>query len=207
MVKVSTLDREETRKKIINASREIFYEYGFKDAQVKDIAKASGIGTSTLYGYFPSKLELFISAYFVTFDEEDIDDVIIEKELKNGLIDGLYNIMIRTVKISTKHEMILIKNFFLSGLLESMKENTSKLFCKNRNIKINLLLKIFEVYERTHVKMVPFSVLHLCERILNSFTMTIFESIILDSVDLEMIKDRVVEDLRVVLIGKYPEII
>lgn len=49
---------EETRKKIIETSKELFIEKGYFDTQMTDIANATSIGRKTLYRYFHDKSEL-----------------------------------------------------------------------------------------------------------------------------------------------------
>jgi AcrR family transcriptional regulator len=50
-------DARRNRKRIIEASRELFAEHGF-DAQVDDIARAAGVGVGTVYRHFPNKCDL-----------------------------------------------------------------------------------------------------------------------------------------------------
>jgi AcrR family transcriptional regulator len=46
---------EERRKEILDAALRLFAERGFNDTTVGDIAAAAGMGTGTVYLYFPSK--------------------------------------------------------------------------------------------------------------------------------------------------------
>jgi len=48
---------------IFNSGRELFYSKGFKETNVSDIAKMSGIGVGTFYNYFSSKEELFLEIF------------------------------------------------------------------------------------------------------------------------------------------------
>jgi AcrR family transcriptional regulator len=50
-------DARRNRKRIIEASRDLFAEHGF-DAQVDDIARAAGVGVGTVYRHFPNKCDL-----------------------------------------------------------------------------------------------------------------------------------------------------
>lgn len=205
MAKISNAERIENKKRILEASREVFKVQGFKDTQMKEIALMANVGTSTLYGYFPSKLDLFIEAFFESSDQSFISDQIIEEKLKDGLIEGILDIMIMTVKIDTKEDFELIKSFFLYSLLENIKKNHSEEFLGNRNRKVGLLSRIFEVYERKHLKLVPFSVAAVCERVLNSFTTNLIKGILLGVSDVEVIKAEVRKDLTMVFKGKYKE--
>ena len=44
-----------TRKRILDASRELFNRVGFDAATTRDIAQAATIATGTLFNYFPTK--------------------------------------------------------------------------------------------------------------------------------------------------------
>lgn len=48
-----------TRRRIVEASLELFAEYGFFNTSVDAIAKSAGVSRATLYQYFPSKDQIF----------------------------------------------------------------------------------------------------------------------------------------------------
>jgi AcrR family transcriptional regulator len=50
-------DARRNRKRILEASRELFAEHGF-DAQIDDIARAAGVGVGTVYRHFPNKADM-----------------------------------------------------------------------------------------------------------------------------------------------------
>ena len=70
------------RKEIFDASVHLFLEQGFNETSMREIAKAAGMGKSTLYDYFKSKDEILI-LYF----EDEIQKItgkakkIIEQDL------------------------------------------------------------------------------------------------------------------------------
>lgn len=49
------------RKEIFHASVHLFLSKGFNETSMREIAKAAGIGKSTLYDYFPSKDDILLS--------------------------------------------------------------------------------------------------------------------------------------------------
>ncbi|GLY31555.1 hypothetical protein Kisp02_49200 [Kineosporia sp. NBRC 101731] len=49
-----------TREMIIDTALSLFLEHGYEATKMEDIAEAAGIGTSTLYRYFPTKDLLII---------------------------------------------------------------------------------------------------------------------------------------------------
>lgn len=54
---------KDTKSILFNCGKELFSRNGFKDTNVSDITKTSGIGTGTFYNYFSSKEELFMEIY------------------------------------------------------------------------------------------------------------------------------------------------
>lgn len=55
---MSTLDKD-IRKAIINTSKELFSQFGFKKTTMDDIARATHKAKSSLYHYFKSKEQIF----------------------------------------------------------------------------------------------------------------------------------------------------
>lgn len=56
-------EQQRRRKEIFDASVHLFLEKGFNETSMREIAKAAGMGKSTLYDYFASKDEILVS-YF-----------------------------------------------------------------------------------------------------------------------------------------------
>jgi len=51
--------KQRTRKRLIDAARELFNEQGFYDSKLSDIAPRAGLATGTFYIHFSSKEEVF----------------------------------------------------------------------------------------------------------------------------------------------------
>ena len=62
-MRISTQAREQNRVRILACARELFLERGYGATTTRDLARAAGIASGTLFNYFPSKeslaLELF----------------------------------------------------------------------------------------------------------------------------------------------------
>lgn len=54
-------ENRERRQRILQAARDIFAEQGFRDAEVKSIANAAGVGKATIYKHFDSKDEILLT--------------------------------------------------------------------------------------------------------------------------------------------------
>jgi AcrR family transcriptional regulator len=53
------VDSEQKRRDILDAALRVFTEQGYKTANLQRVARAAGMGKSTLYHYFDTKEELF----------------------------------------------------------------------------------------------------------------------------------------------------
>lgn len=54
-MRVTAEAKESTRRKILEAAQELFRTTGFESTTTRDIARAAGIATGTLFNYFPTK--------------------------------------------------------------------------------------------------------------------------------------------------------
>lgn len=54
-----TLKKNKNRESIIKIARIVFTKYGYEKTRMEQIAKASGLGKSSVYYYFPSKERIF----------------------------------------------------------------------------------------------------------------------------------------------------
>ncbi len=74
---LSAEDQNQRRHAVFAASVSLFLEKGFRETSMQEIARAAGMGTSTLYDYFKSKDEILIS-----FVEDAIYDLtVLVKEI------------------------------------------------------------------------------------------------------------------------------
>ena len=56
------IQKEETRKIILDSSRELFNELGFDKTSTRAIATRAGVGVGTVFSHFPDKSSLLIAA-------------------------------------------------------------------------------------------------------------------------------------------------
>jgi AcrR family transcriptional regulator len=61
------LSPDETRAKILDAAKKLFLEEGLEALTMRRIAKAAGMATMTLYGYFPNKVALVRGVWTLAF--------------------------------------------------------------------------------------------------------------------------------------------
>ena len=52
---------QESRRKILESAREIFFRDGFEAANLDEVAQSAGIAKGTIYRHFESKAELYVA--------------------------------------------------------------------------------------------------------------------------------------------------
>lgn len=69
---------EEKKQEIYKAATQVFFEKGYSDTTLGDIAKASKVGRSTIYQYFRNKEEIFHEVSISFFSElvSSLDEII-----------------------------------------------------------------------------------------------------------------------------------
>jgi AcrR family transcriptional regulator len=53
--------KAQSRRRILEAAREVFFRDGFMAANLDDVARGAGVAKGTLYRYFDSKAELYVA--------------------------------------------------------------------------------------------------------------------------------------------------
>ena len=63
--------KKKTREDIVSAAQEAFMSGGYSGVSMEEIAEKAGIGVGTLYNYFQSKADIFISIMYSDFKLRD----------------------------------------------------------------------------------------------------------------------------------------
>jgi AcrR family transcriptional regulator len=58
---VTRTKSEESRRRILDAAREVFFNAGFEAANLDEVAGLAGVAKGTIYRYFESKAELYVA--------------------------------------------------------------------------------------------------------------------------------------------------
>ena len=108
-------EQQRRRKEIFDASVHLFLEKGFTETSMREIAKAAGVGKSTLYDYYKSKDEIMVS-YF----EEEIKVITVRAE---EIIQGNSTIAEKLRKVMRMHLGYLVdsRHTFLKLSLEAQR--------------------------------------------------------------------------------------
>jgi AcrR family transcriptional regulator len=98
------------REKIVDAGIEFFFQNGFADTRVRDLAKAAGVAKSTVYHYFKSKEEI-LDGVLERYSKEFVDEAIREMRKCNGtLLDKFLSDYRYTTRLGEDCGLTLIRN-------------------------------------------------------------------------------------------------
>lgn len=100
-------DARRNEKSLLNAAAEVFVSSGV-EAPIRDIAKAAGVGTATIYRHFPTRAELIIAVYRHQVDALAEDGPRLLRETDNAY-DALWTWVDRFVDfLVTKHGLAAV---------------------------------------------------------------------------------------------------
>ena len=107
--------QQRRRKEIFDASVHLFLEKGFHETSMREIAKAAGVGKSTLYDYFKSKDEILVS-YF----EDEIQKITTKAQ---NIAQQDLSVSEKLAQIMEFHLRYLVDNklFYLKLTLEAQR--------------------------------------------------------------------------------------
>ncbi|MDD3367067.1 MAG: TetR/AcrR family transcriptional regulator [Sphaerochaetaceae bacterium] len=142
--------------RIFLSAKELFYEKGYEQANMKEIAKRADLAVGTLYNYFPNKNELYFSvlekSWNGTFEKLDQlqDNILSEKERLRSSIALIYEEVVdrKCMGVQVRKVKDLTGNTSIKNIEKKILCNTKAIF---KNIKIK---KQFENDEHMLEKLV-----------------------------------------------------
>ena len=109
------VDKEQKRRDIAEASKELLLEKGIKNINVADIAKAAGVGKGTIYEYFDNKEDIVFEIMCSFLDEykREVDaflqsDISTKEKLYRFLYGKFERFNLRQVNIFLEFTAILL---------------------------------------------------------------------------------------------------
>ena len=109
---------EETHTRIVASARRIFAEHGYANTQNRRIAEAADVTTSTLYHYFTSKLDLYVSVFRASERELAETYTIASREV--GIAAQLDAMFAGSLVLHARDESLLV---FLAGTAREMRSH------------------------------------------------------------------------------------
>ncbi|RKY95393.1 MAG: hypothetical protein DRQ06_03760 [Candidatus Hydrothermota bacterium] len=102
---------QSTRDIILKAAKELFAERGYYSTTVDDVAERAGVAKGSIYTYFNSKYELFVTALL-----QDFEEIVRKIDEKVGNIDRIEERIFRGVDIYLDYfegNLFFFKSLFL----------------------------------------------------------------------------------------------
>ena len=202
MAKITAKEKEQTRERILIASRKVFRETGFSKTQIKFIAKEAGVGVSTIYGYYPSKGELFVSAFIDLYMTQSLDTDKILGVLERGLSKGLSELLIRQRGLNFETDRFLIRDFYIKSLSDDRCKIENRRY-DNRALEYEFVKRVLEIYERTNMRLCTFSLNNLAACVVTIVDHNGIEYLLLEEHSLKEVEEKILEQLDVLFAGKY----
>ncbi len=156
--------KKKSEDKIVKISEELFMSKGYSGTTMEEIAQKAEIGVGTLYNYFPSKAEIFISMMANILELNAKDTVQLEIDIENDVVkivtDFLF-LFLKRMKIFSKKmfkELMAVvfgniksNNLLFNGMMKLDFRYIEKLKCLLENIKERgLLSESFNVNEAAY---------------------------------------------------------
>jgi len=133
-------EREARRLNIVRAARKLFYEKGFKDVTVSQIARKAEISKGAVYLYFTSKEEIY--SHILLSDLDNIYNVVLNS-LKDGksatkMLEDFAEIYIDTF-LKDRESFRKIMTFMLQTDHPNLSENLNQSLIKSTNKTIDIV--------------------------------------------------------------------
>lgn len=110
------LNYSDKENRILDASMELFIQYGFDKTTVAEVAKNAGISKGAIYLHFKSKDDLFESLLFRELKTYSLRWFeLIESDPKGGLLPGMYRNMLKAITSSELMIAIFKKDLKVLG--------------------------------------------------------------------------------------------
>ncbi len=104
--------------RLMEKAESLFIEYGYKSVSMNQIAEAAGISKMTIYKYFPTKEELFMSVLQLLMDKsyDYIDD-----RLKNieGIIEKIDELLKYGIESSRNYSLVFYKDIMDNPIISA----------------------------------------------------------------------------------------
>lgn len=143
-VSLSRKERERLARQdeILNAARQVFSERGFKNSTLDEIAEVAEFGKGTLYNYFKSKEELFVSIilrgihHFQQFVEAAVNARTSPRERIEAYIDAAFEFF----KMNRQIFSILVLE--RTSLARSLNDDLFNQFCSEEAGLLDYLARL-----------------------------------------------------------------
>lgn len=174
---------KDLRKNIIlECSKKVFKEKGYKNGTLKDIAKEAGISTASLYNIYKNKEEIYWELVnFIVSKVIERMELFLEYDQKYFTIEAVINNMFDNISYLMKeHDEMIFFDFFIESVhankLEEFKQKIEKIKDRFTNLSRQLLKKVFinipEISENDKIiETISLSIMFLRDGMVGAFLM------------------------------------
>lgn len=139
---------EEKKQKVLNAAKREFARVPIEQVSIKNIVEDAEIARGSFYQYFESKEDLL--AYILKENVDEIDTKIKNKiyETKGNIFDAyieLYDLMVKKFVENTEQE-------FFKQIFINLRLSDESLFTLIKSVKPQNIIKYFEMFDKTSLK-------------------------------------------------------
>ncbi len=141
---------KDLRKNIIlECSKKVFKEKGYKNGTLKDIAKEAGISTASLYNIYKNKEEIYWELVnFIVSKVIERMELFLEYDQKYFTIEAVINNMFDNISYLMKeHDEMIFFDFFIESVhankLEEFKQQIEKIKERFTKLSYRLLKRVF----------------------------------------------------------------
>lgn len=139
---------EEKKQKVLNAAKREFARVPIEQVSIKNIVENAEIARGSFYQYFESKEDLL--AYILKENADEIDTKIKNKiyETKGNIFDAyieLYDLMVKKFVENTEQE-------FFKQIFINLRLSDESLFTLIKSVKPQNIIKYFEMFDKTSLK-------------------------------------------------------
>ena len=134
------MEEKDKKTKILEAARDVFFRKSYYEATMEEVSDISGVKKSTIYYYYPSKLELVFEVVNDGVEEifSNLERIILEKDNIRDRIHEISEFYISLFKKNLKLFVILQRVGYDFMQREGSKDNVDRLFKKFKEIKYKL---------------------------------------------------------------------
>lgn len=139
---------KEKKQKVLNAAKREFARVPIEQVSIKNIVENAEIARGSFYQYFESKEDLL--AYILKENADEIDTKIKNKiyETKGNIFDAyieLYDLMVKKFVENTEQE-------FFKQIFINLRLSDESLFTLIKSVKPQNIIKYFEMFDKTSLK-------------------------------------------------------
>ena len=139
---------KEKKQKVLNAAKREFARVPIEQVSIKNIVENAEIARGSFYQYFESKEDLL--AYILKENADEIDTKIKNKiyETKGDVFDAyieLYDLMVKKFVENTEQE-------FFKQIFINLRLSDESLFTLIKSVKPQNIIKYFEMFDKTSLK-------------------------------------------------------